>query len=45
MTYNEVIKKLESIGIEINYSNINESDLNAPCQDVNEFENRIRSRR
>lgn len=43
MTYNEVIKQLESIGIEIDYSVIQESDLNAFCNDVNEFENRIRS--
>ena len=33
MTYNEVIKKLESIGIEIDYSTIRLDDLNARCQD------------
>jgi len=43
MTYNDVIKKLESIGIEIDYSTIQVNDLNSICSDVNAFENRIKS--
>lgn len=42
MTYNDIIKKLESVGIEIDYTVINEKNLNAICQDVNEFESRIK---
>lgn len=42
MSYNDVIKKLEAIGIEIDYTNINEKDLNALCQDVSAFEKRIK---
>ena len=38
MTYNDIIKKLESIGIEIDYSVIEVSDLNSLCNDTNAFE-------
>ena len=42
MTYNDVIKKLESIGIAIDYSKIEVSDLNAICEDVAAFETQLR---
>ena len=38
MTYNDVIKKLESIGIAINYSTIHVDNLNSECDDVIAFE-------
>ena len=38
MTYNDIIKKLESIGIEIDYSVIEVSDLNSVCEDAEAFE-------
>ncbi len=38
MTYNDIIKKLESVGIEIDYSVIEVSDLNSLCNDANAFE-------
>lgn len=37
MSYNDVIKELESIGLEINYSNIDVEDLNALCTDEEAF--------
>lgn len=43
MTYNDVIQKLESIGIEIDYSAIDVGDLNAPCEDVKAFEENLRN--
>jgi hypothetical protein len=42
MTYNEVIKKLESIGIAINYDAIEVEDLNSECEDQAAFEESIR---
>ena len=42
MTYNEVIKRLESIGIEINYEAIEVADLNGECEDVEAFEELIK---
>jgi hypothetical protein len=42
MTYNEVIKKLELLGIEIDYSVIDIADLNAECLDVSGFESKIK---
>lgn len=42
MTYNDVIKKLESIGVSIDYSTIQVSDLNAECPDVTAFEAQLR---
>lgn len=44
MTYNDVIKKLESIGVEIDYTVIQVSDVNALCKDTNGFESKIRQR-
>ncbi len=38
MTYNDIIKELESIGIEIDYTQINVDDLNSRCQDSSAFE-------
>lgn len=45
MTYNDIIKKLESIGIEIDYTRIELSDLNALCNDTNGFEQSIRPKK
>ncbi len=42
MTYNDVIKELESIGIEIDYEAIDVPDLNAPCDDPKAFEEKIK---
>lgn len=42
MTYNEVIKKLESIGVAIDYEKINVEDLNAECEDPKAFEDLIK---
>jgi len=42
MTYNDVIKRLESIGIEIDYNEIQVSDLNKQCDDTEEFEQTLR---
>jgi len=42
MTYNDIIKKLESIGITIDYTVIEVSDLNSQCDDVNAFEALLR---
>lgn len=42
MTYNEVIKQLESIGIAIDYSKIEVSDLNSVCEDAKAFEAKLR---
>lgn len=42
MTYNDVIKRLESIGIVIDYSTIKVNDLNAECEDVKAFEESLK---
>jgi len=42
MTYNDVIKKLESIGISINYSAIQVDDLNSECDDIIAFKKRLK---
>ncbi len=42
MTYNEVIKELESIGLEIDYASIDVEDLNAECEDVEAFKAKIK---
>jgi len=42
MTYNDVIKKLESIGIAIDYSAIEVSDLNSECADPVAFEKQLK---
>ena len=42
MTYNEVIKKLESIGVAIDYSTVPAIDLNSECPDVVAFEEQIK---
>jgi hypothetical protein len=42
MTYNDVIKKLESIGIAIDYSTISVNDLNSECDDIEAFEAQLR---
>lgn len=42
MTYNDVIKQLESIGIAIDYSTIEVKDLNSVCEDVKAFEQQLR---
>lgn len=44
MTYNGVIKNLESIGIEIDYSTINVENLDSECEDVEAFEKQLRSK-
>ncbi len=44
MSYNDIIKKLESIGIEIDYLQINVEDLNGPCND-RDFEAKITHRK
>lgn len=42
MTYNDVIKELESIGIEIDYEIIDVADLNAEVDNPKAFEEHIR---
>lgn len=42
MTYNDVIKRLESIGIAIDYSKIEVEDLNGVCEDVKAFEEQLK---
>lgn len=42
MSYNDVIKQLESIGIEIDYTLIEVKDLNSECEDVQAFEALLR---
>lgn len=42
MTYNDVIKELESVGIEIKYELIEVEDLNGECPDPKAFECQIR---
>lgn len=37
MSYNDVIKELESIGLEIDYSVIDVEDLNAKCDNEEAF--------
>ena len=45
MTYKEVIKKLESIGLEIDYDVIDKEvdDLSQECKDPKSFEEKIRA--
>ena len=43
MSYNDIIKQLESIGIEIDYSVIEVTDLNGECDDVKAFEALLRN--
>jgi|GEM_PF-1057804 hypothetical protein len=45
MTYKEVIKKLESIGLEIDYDFIDKEvkDLEKECENPVEFESKIRA--
>jgi hypothetical protein len=45
MTYKEVIKKLESIGLEIDYDFIDKEvkDLEQECENPVEFESKIRA--
>lgn len=42
MSYNDIIKELESIGIEIDYSTIDVNDLNAVCQDADAFREQLK---
>lgn len=42
MSYNEIIKELESIGLEIDYNQIDVEDLNAICPDVDGFKEQLR---
>lgn len=37
MSYNEVIKEMESIGLEIDYTTIDVQDLNEKCTDEESF--------
>ncbi len=41
MTYNDVIKELESVGLEIDYTAISVDDLNAECEDVDAFKEEL----
>lgn len=43
MSYNDIIKQLESIGIEIDYTVIEVKDLNSQCDDVKAFETLLRN--
>lgn len=41
MSYNDIIKELESIGLAIDYFAIDIADLNSECEDVNAFKEQL----
>ena len=43
MSYKDVIKELESIGLEINYEAIDVEDLNEKCPDEESFRSQLHS--